>query len=153
LKILSEDENFINITILIFGKANKEKISAEIPFKTVFTGHLGDEYSTSLVYNAADVFVAPSLADNLPTTILESLSCGTPVVGFNVGGIPDMISHKTNGYLAKYKDATDLADGIKFCLKNDIQGSTLPNFDSDLIMRKHLDLINDLCHKSLNLSK
>lgn len=153
LKILSEDPNFTKITILIFGKTDKENISAKIPFKTVFTGYLGDEYSTSLVYNAADVFVAPSLADNLPTTVLESLSCGTPVVGFDVGGIPDLISHKANGYLAKYKDATDLAEGINFCLKNNIRGSTLPDFDSDLIIRKHLDLINDVCHQSFNLSK
>lgn len=144
LKILSDDSDFTDITILIFGKANKEKVSVNIPFKTVFTGHLGDEYSTSLVYNAADVFLAPSLADNLPTTILESLSCGTPVVGFDVGGIPDMISHKNNGYLAKYQDATDLAEGIKFCLKSHTRGYTLPDFDNDLIIQKHLDLMKDI---------
>ena len=142
LKILSGDFDINNITVLIFGSGNKKEIAAEIPFKTIFTGHLSDEYSTMLVYNAADVFVAPSLADNLPTTVLESLSCGTPVVGFNVGGIPDMINHKKNGYLAKYKDAEDIAEGIKFCLENNIKGFNLPDFEQNFVMNQHSDLWN-----------
>ncbi len=85
-------------------------------------GSLKDEYSTALVYNAADVFIAPSLADNLPYTIFEALSCGTPVVAFNTGGIPDMVQHKSNGYLARYKDAGDIVEGIKFVLSNNIKG-------------------------------
>ena len=60
----------------------------------------------------------------MPTTVLESLSCGTPVVGFEVGGVPDMIRHKENGYLAKYKNAGDIVEGIKFCLNNKIKGYT-----------------------------
>ena len=144
LKILSQEQDFKNISILIFGNGFKKEIAAEIPFKTRFTGHLSDEYSTVLVYNAADVFIAPSLADNLPTTILESLSCGTPVVGFNVGGIPDMIKHKENGYLAKYKDANDISEGIKFCLENKIKGYSLPDFGQNFIMNKHFELFEHI---------
>ena len=73
-----------------------------------------------LVYNASDIFIVPSLADNQPTTVMESLCCGTPGCWFDVGGIPDMIKHKENGYLAKYRDAEDIANGIKFCLENKI---------------------------------
>src|SRR5664280_852369 len=108
LEILSHDQNTKNVSVLIFGSGYNKQIGNSIPFKTRFMGFLRDEYSISLVYNAADVFITPSLADNLPTTILESLSCGTPVVGFDVGGIPDMIKHKWNGYLAKYRDAEDI---------------------------------------------
>ena len=64
------------------------------------------------VYNAADLFVTPSLQENLPNTIMEAMACGTPCVGFHTGGIPEMISHGTNGYVAVYRDAADLADGI-----------------------------------------
>ncbi len=142
LKILSLEKKYENISILIFGSGYNKEIADEIPFKTKFTGHLGDEYSTVLVYNAADVFIAPSLADNLPTTVLESLSCGTPVVGFEVGGIPDIIKHKENGYLAKYKDANDIAEGIKFCLNNKIEGYTLPEFEPNSIIEKHLQLFD-----------
>ncbi len=144
LELIKEDNSFDNISILLFGSGFNKKIEKELPFKSIFTGYLGDELSTSVVYNASDVFVTPSLADNQPTTVMESLCCGTPVVGFEVGGIPDMISHKENGYLARYKDADDLADGIRFCLKNKIQAKILPFFETDNILKRHLDLINSI---------
>ena len=67
-------------------------------------------------YNAADVFVLPSLEDNLPNTIMESMACGVPCVGFRVGGIPEMIDHRRNGYIANFKDTADLAAGISWVL-------------------------------------
>jgi glycosyltransferase involved in cell wall biosynthesis len=56
------------------------------------------------------------LQDNLPNTIVEAMSCGTPCVGFNVGGIPEMISHELDGYVARYRDSQDFAHGIIWCL-------------------------------------
>ena len=79
----------------------------------------------ALTYAAADVFVTPSLQDNLPNTIAEAMSCGTPCVGFNVGGIPEMIDHHQNGYVAKYKDVTDLAAGIQHVLTHDMREAAL----------------------------
>jgi len=75
---------------------------------------------------------------------MESMCCGIPVVGFDVGGIPDMISHKVNGYLAKYKDSEDLASGIRFCIENKLQGSVLPVFEKKAVVRKHLDLLQSI---------
>ena len=69
-------------------------------------------------YACADMFVIPSLEDNLPNTIMESMACGTPCVGFETGGIPEMIDHLKNGYVAKYKDTNDLAVGIKWIIDN-----------------------------------
>lgn len=70
------------------------------------------------LYAAADVFVTPSLQDNLPNTIVEAMSCGTPCVGFKVGGIPEMIRHQEDGYVAHYRDAYDLACGIRYVLSH-----------------------------------
>ena len=64
-------------------------------------GEIGDERFMSIIYSLADVFVIPSLMDNLPNTVLESLLCGTPVIGFPIGGIVDMIDDGKNGFLTK----------------------------------------------------
>jgi len=105
------------IEVIIFG-ASKPQKTLEIGFKVHYLGKLKDEISLALVYAAADLFIAPSIQDNLPNTIMESLSCGTPCVAFGVGGIPDMIEHKQNGYLAKPFDIDDLAQGITWVLEN-----------------------------------
>jgi glycosyltransferase involved in cell wall biosynthesis len=144
LEILKADSGFENITILLFGGDFNKQMANEIPFDIKYMGFLRDEYSMALLYNAADVFVAPSLTDNLPTTVLQSLGCGTPVVGFDIGGIPDMISHLSNGYLAKYKNPEDLSNGIKYCLNKKITGYMLPGFDINIIVRKHIELIDKI---------
>ena len=71
------------------------------------------------LYNSVDAFVLPSLSENLPNTIMEAMACGTPCVAFGVGGIPEMIDHKENGYVARYKNPQDLADGIRYVLNTD----------------------------------
>ena len=131
-----------NITVVIFGNGYDKRIADAIPFKTKFMGYLKDNLSINIVYNAADIFIAPSLADNLPTTILESLSSGTAVVAFDTGGIADMISHKENGYLAKYKDSEDIANGIKYCLENKLKGYLLSEFEPNKTLNKHLELFD-----------
>lgn len=144
LDLLHENANYKNVSILIFGSGYKKEVAEAIPFKTKFMGFLTNEYATNLMYNAADVFIAPSLAEVFGYVILESLRCGTPVVAFNTGGIPDLIKHKNNGYLAEYKDSKDLASGIKYCINNDVPGYALPEFEGDLIIGKHLGLIEQI---------
>ena len=134
-------------SVLIFGSNYNKKIADAIPFKTRFMGHLTDDYAMVLMYNSADVLVVPSLADNLPTVVMEALSCGTPVVGFHVGGIPDLIDHLKNGYLARYKDAGDIAQGILYCIENKIMGKRLPEFEEDQVVRKHVELMNFVKNK------
>ena len=68
------------------------------------------------VYNAVDLYAIPSLQDNLPNTVVEAMACGVPCIGFNVGGIPEMIDHLHNGYVADYKNVDDLANGIHWLL-------------------------------------
>ena len=70
-------------------------------------------------YGEADVFVLPTLAENLPNAAIESLACGTPVVSFDVGGMPDAVRHLETGYLAKLADADALAEGIRALLMDE----------------------------------
>ena len=99
------------ISVLIFGSDYNEDIVKRIPFEIHFLGHLFDEYSLVMAYNCADIFVMPSLAEAFGQTVIESMACNTPVVGFNVGGIPDNVNNDT-GYLAEYCDSKDLEKGI-----------------------------------------
>jgi glycosyltransferase involved in cell wall biosynthesis len=81
-------------------------------------GHLSDDGLLALAYNAANVFALPSLQDNLPNTAVESLACGTPVVGFNVGGIPDLVRPEETGTLVPVADIAAFSAAI-FTLLND----------------------------------
>lgn len=99
------------IELLLMGKA-QEDILGYFPYPTRSFGYLSSETELVKAYSAATLFVIPSLEDNLPNSIMESMACGTPCVGFRNGGIPEMIDHKENGYVADYLDAENLARGI-----------------------------------------
>ncbi len=83
-----------------------------VPFKVHNMGYVREEHQLAEIYNAADLYVIPSLDENLPNTIMEAMACGTPCVGFPTGGIPEMIDHLKNGYLTKEHSAEQLAEGI-----------------------------------------
>ncbi len=104
-----------NIVVAILG-SNADVLKQQINFQCIELGYISGDKRLVKVYSAADVFVLPSLEDNLPNTIMEALACGVPCVGFNVGGIPEMIDHLKNGYVAEYKNAGDLAKGIWWVL-------------------------------------
>ena len=100
-----------NTGIVILG-GHSEEISGELPLPVFPQGYVNDEKKIVDIYNSADIYVLPSLEDNLPNTIMEAMACGVPCVGFKVGGIPEMIDHQKNGYVANYKDVNDLSAGI-----------------------------------------
>lgn len=109
------DANRSEVDVVMFGPERVE-ISEAGGFRVHQVGKV-DEVGLRLLYSAADTFVTPAVEDNLPNTVLESLAAGTPVVGFDIGGVGDMVDHKTNGYLAESKDAADLAAGIQTVLE------------------------------------
>jgi len=104
-----------NITIAILG-SDAEQLAEQLALPTHLLGYVSDIRQIINVYNAADVFVLPSLEDNLPNTIMEAMACGVPCVGFEVGGIPEMIDHRVNGYVARERDTNDLAQGMDWVL-------------------------------------
>jgi len=118
LNDLEMRESPLEPELVVFGNSStsQELTSA---FRAHYLGQFSDDEALALLYSAADVFVAPSRRDNLPLSVQESLACGTPVVAFDIGGMPDMISHRSNGYLADPYDSEDLATGIAWCLRED----------------------------------
>jgi glycosyltransferase involved in cell wall biosynthesis len=150
-KNLSRNKKNKDIELVVFGSSKPEK-EVDLGFKINYLGKINSETKLALIYSAVNVFVTPSLEDNLPNTIMESLSCGNPCVGFNVGGIPDMIDHEKNGYLAEYKNAEDLARGIEWVLNNDeydnlcknSRNKVTKNFDLKIIAERYSKLYKEV---------
>ena len=108
LESLSQVGDKDNVFLVSVG-SGEPHVKVQLPH--LHLGHV--EYRwLSLAYSAADVFVIPSLQDNLPNTVLESMACGTPVIGFAVGGIPDMVRHETTGRLVAPFDVGALRAAI-----------------------------------------
>ncbi|MEO7174360.1 MAG: glycosyltransferase family 4 protein [Saprospiraceae bacterium] len=103
-------------SLLLVGKTNIDP--NDLPLDSVALGSIP---STEIVgaYQAADVFVIPSLEDNLPNTVMEAMACGTPVIGFATGGIPEMVDHLINGYLTETGNSQGLADGFEMIMQNE----------------------------------
>jgi glycosyltransferase involved in cell wall biosynthesis len=99
--------------------------SLTLPFPHMNTGFIDNDRILSWAYSAADLYVTPSLDDNLPNTVMESMSCGTPVIGFNVGGVPDMVRDGNTGFLAPKGDVGALRQAILRVLDNPPLGAEL----------------------------
>lgn len=138
-----------NTGIAILG-GHAEEVVDSIPIPAYPLGYVSDEQRIIDVYNAADVFVLPSLEDNLPNTIMEAMACGVPCVGFRVGGIPEMIDHLQNGYVARMRDAADLATGIHWVLfetgyadlVSQCQHKVATNYSQQSVAVKYIEVYN-----------
>lgn len=137
------------IELLVFG-AEQPSCELNFGFLTTYMGIIRDENKLVQIYNSADVVIVPSRSENFSNTILESLSCGTPVVGFDIGGNSDLIAHKQNGYLAKHFDTEDLMSGIVWCLESKNQ------YDMSETARMKVDEsfnLRGICLEYLNVYK
>ena len=133
--------------VVILG-GHAEEVVSQLSLEAYPLGYVNDEQRIVDVYHASDVFVLPSLSENLPNTIMEAMACGVPCVGFKVGGIPEEIDHRRNGYVAEYRSAEDLARGIRWILaeadyeelsKNAVQ-KVVQNYSQQSVALKYLDV-------------
>jgi glycosyltransferase involved in cell wall biosynthesis len=141
-----------NYHLVIFGD-NNNLFSNELDISTFSTGSISNPYILAGIYNLCDVFVCPSLLENLPNVCLEALFCGIPVAAFNTGGIPDIIEHKKTGYLAQCFDTEDLLNGILYCIDNydELSHNALikaqKDFNNKTIVQKHIDLYKSVINQ------
>lgn len=128
LKALNELDNIHCVAI-----GNEQNIETKDNVQVEFAGHLKSQDKLSQIYSAADLLVVPSLNDNLPNIIVEALCCGTPVVAFNVGGIPEMIVNNLNGFLTDEITPKSLANNIKMALAYNWDNENI----SELALKKY----------------
>ena len=139
------------VEVVIFGK-NKGFDVHQLPFKVSQFSTITSQQELSELYSVADVFVLPSVQDNLPNTVMESLSCGTPVVAFKTGGLPEMIDHMKNGYLAEFQSAADLAKGIfemlyaedKDELALNARNKVLTDYNNEKVAKQYMDIYRSM---------
>ncbi len=134
------------VVALLGSHANE--LSRYIGLPCIELGYLVGDELLARVYSAADLFILPSTEDNLPNTIMEALACGVPCIGFNVGGIPEMIDHKQNGFVASLGNTAELATGINWILQNENNVPLSENavkkvkitYSKQIITQKYLDV-------------
>jgi glycosyltransferase involved in cell wall biosynthesis len=146
LKKLKAQHPDFQLEILVLGKAEPD-VLASLPFPTHALGLVQEVAKLVQAYGAADVFAIPSLEDNLPNTVMESLACGTPVVGFATGGIPQMVGHLKEGFIAQQGDSQKLAEGIFEVLEGSVllsqfrvsaRQKVVANYSNEVIAQRYI---------------
>lgn len=117
LMLLRNKVDDLNLALVVFG-SNSSTFLKDVGFPVYQLGTIYDELLLSVCYSASDIFLLPSLEDNLPNTVLESMACGTPVVSFDIGGIPDMVRSGETGLLAKVRNSEELCEQIEWMVKH-----------------------------------
>ncbi len=107
IELLAARNQHRDIELILFGNDQ-----LDLPVRAHALGYVSDSHKLSLAYSAADAYLFPSREDNAPLTVGEALLCGTPVVAYAVGHVPDLVRHGESGYIADYCDPADFADGI-----------------------------------------
>lgn len=108
------------LALVVLGPRGENENVISAKYETHYLGHFHDDLSIKIAYNAVDLIIMPSRQDNLPNMAIEGMSCGVPVAGFNVCGVPDIIDHRVNGWLAAPFEASDLAKGIEWILNDEV---------------------------------
>lgn len=148
LKVKAPD---LRLKVVCYGQ-NSEVLASLIPYPVESLGYVSGDAAIRDLYNSVDLFATPSLEDNLPNTIMEAMACGVPCVGFNIGGIPEMIEHGKTGYVAEYKSSEDFADGIVWTLdktryeqlSNASRQKVIANYSEDKVAEQYIRLYQSL---------
>ena len=113
IKALSQlPESLKAETILLTLGHGSESLAQTVGMECLSLGYVSSDRLKSIAFSAADLFVFPTRADNLPLVLQESMACGTPMVSFKVGGVPDLVRPGITGYLASPEDTNDFSNGI-----------------------------------------
>ncbi|MCD8301794.1 MAG: glycosyltransferase [Prevotellaceae bacterium] len=144
IKKRNATETEVNIGFIVIGQ-HAEQLAETLSYPVYSFGYISSPDQLVDIYRAADLFITPTLFDNLPNTIVEAMACGTPCVGFRTGGIPEMIDHLANGYVANYKDCQDLADGVQYVLNTPGLGDAACHYaayqyDENRVARKYIEV-------------
>ncbi|MBD2521554.1 glycosyltransferase family 4 protein [Nostoc sp. FACHB-133] len=136
-------------TLLLTLGSGGEKVLEVVGIPTLNLGYVSGDRMKSIAYSAADVFIFPTRADNLPLVLQESMACGTPMVSFKVGGVPDLVRAGITGYLAQPEDTQDFCNGIvqllidkeqRYKMSENCRVIALQEYTLELQAKKYIEL-------------
>jgi len=104
--------------LVAMGSVTEEARERFRNIDALFLGYVSDRKLMAQYYAAADALLFPTYADNLPNSVLEALACGTPTIGYDTGGMCDMVEHNSNGWLAPTGKIDGLSEGIRRAQSN-----------------------------------
>lgn len=145
------------IVLLILGERG-EALAQTIGVSTINLGYVSSNHLKSIAYSAADLFIFPTRADNLPLVLQESIACGTPMVSFKIGGVPEIVRPGQTGYLAQPEDSQDFCNGIVQLLEDDNlresmaqngRAIALTEYPLELQAQRYIDLYRQRLGKSI----
>ncbi len=151
LDILIERDRVPDVDLVVFGSDSSSKLPLDLPLHAM--GVINEDAKMALLYSAADLFVSPSLEENLPNTIIEAMASGTPAVAFAIGGTGELIEPGATGYLATAGDSEDLAEGLTAVLDEAMfearmgrrsRDAMAANHDQRIVARRYLDLYDEI---------
>jgi glycosyltransferase involved in cell wall biosynthesis len=143
-------------TILLTIGKDDGTIAATVGLEILNLGYINDDHQKSVAYSAADLFILPTRADNLPLVLQESMACGTPMISFKVGGVSDLVRPEITGYLAQPEDAQDLAKGIVKLLEDqslrekmsqNCRAIAIKEYSLELQVKRYLNLYHQVLIK------
>jgi glycosyltransferase involved in cell wall biosynthesis len=149
LKLLSRKTD-LKFKLIVFGQYEK-KDPPIYNFPIQYIGALQDEESLCMLYSALDILAVPSRNDNLPYTAVEAISCGTPIITFDIGGLSDIVEHEKTGYLAEPFSISDFSKGIEWILSQDRKNLRnknysrfLDRFSSKVVAKKYVETYENI---------
>jgi len=152
LNALKKIPNKSDYMAMVIGPAEETFLNS-LPIKTISAGSISDERILAALYNCCDCFVVPSIIETFGNVVYEALACEIPVIAFNAHAMPDAITHKQTGYLAKPFQVKDLFNGILYCLENQkllkkqIHKSNKTKFNEKAIVEKYLQVYREAVKK------
>jgi glycosyltransferase involved in cell wall biosynthesis len=145
-EMVAEKPNLRNNIHLLIAGGETEKFKNELPFEFTDLGLLNNSNGVASAYQAADIYLCPSIEDAGPSMVNQSIMCGTPVVSFAQGVSLDIVVTGKTGHLARLKDSADMAKGIYDILNM--------SDDEYMKMKKHCrETAMELFHPEVTINK
>ena len=147
--------SFKKETVLLTFGSKGEEIAKQVGMKVLSLGYLNSDRLKSIAYSAADLFIFPTRADNLPLVLQESMACGTPMVSFDIGGVSDLVRPNVTGYLAQSENAEDFSHGIVTLLEDEqlrqkmsenCRAIILGEYSLELQAKRYIEIYKQVLH-------